>query len=77
MISLTQKLYDIELYCCNQGDKFHPMSDDLRDILEGSETDEQKETSIETLCVKFEQEHPYHVGRVREFLTQVDDEDDD
>lgn len=76
MISLTQKLYDIELYCCNQGDKFRPMSDDVLTILKSSETDEQKETAIEALCMKFEQKIPYHVGRVREFLTQ-DDEDED
>lgn len=76
MNSLTQKLYDIELYCCNQGDKFRSLSDNLRDILESSEADEQKESSIVALCVTFEQEHPYHVGRVREFLSQVDEDED-
>lgn len=77
MISLAQKLSDVELYCCNQGDKFRPMSDDLLTIMGSSETDEQKEIAVEALCVKFEQKIPYHVGRVRVFLAQDDDEDED
>ena len=74
MIDLTENLRMVELYCETQGDKFHPMSDEVLETLRSTVNLNDKAANVESLCEKFSTVHAYHVGRILNKLTYDEDE---
>ena len=76
-ITVAEQLRTAELYVQTQGDKFHPLSDSLLAILEGTGTEEAREAAVIEELLRYEEStdpkklkyHSYHIGRIREMFT--------
>lgn len=75
--TLADKLRTVELYVQTQGDKFHPLSDTLLERFEVVSDPETTEAAVLEALISYEgscapkllQYHSYHIGRLREMLS--------
>lgn len=77
------QLPELRLYVENQGDKFHPLSDQLLELFQASEETDSPELLEELLVTIGSYEaapedpyHSYHTGKMRELLVSVDEDED-
>jgi len=98
-----ESITGVQLYAENQGDKFHPLSDEILSTIEAHEQSvansrtgyEPDADELETITAgenaelhaqltdvvaAYEKDpqgrpHPYHIGRLQDYLTLSDDED--
>ena len=68
MANLEAQIHNAELYCENQGDKFHPLSDEALDVIRDETSNEEKVIALRVLCAAHAETFPYHVGRMTEHL---------
>lgn len=72
MTDLTEKLKMVELYCENQGDKFHPLSDEILSMSRAAAPVENKEIAIREHLTASANTFPYHVKHMTETLDYED-----
>lgn len=76
-ITVAEQLRTAELYVQTQSDKFHPLSDSLLEIFEGTGSEEATQAAVLEELVRYEENadpkklkyHSYHIGRIREMFT--------
>jgi hypothetical protein len=78
-----ERIYDLQLYVENQGDKFHPLSDRLAAILENAEqaahAPEELLRRLLTEITTYEAApadpyHGYHIAQLRDRLSEEEDD---
>lgn len=73
-MDLTTRLNFALLYVENQGDKFHPMSDELLRTLQSDTSEDMKLADALQVCDTFATRFSYHVNRLQETLQDSDED---
>jgi hypothetical protein len=65
---MFENLRMVELYCVNQGDKFHGLSNDVLVVLASDVVEDMKAAQVRVLCGQAAPKFSYHVNRILENL---------
>lgn len=76
MVDMIENLRQVQSYCENQGDKFHPLSDKVLEAVTASGTVAEKETAVRAL-VEGEPDDPYHVYHTNRIINYLEFEEEE